>query len=167
MFWSTNYSKLSLLWILHWHFAATRVQMGPFWEKWVEKGGVREMRIFMYTPFPQVFRRGSAIKNTGETGRGVLQYDLYQDFFALGFPTLAHPHLPGGRKEKWTSARSFSTSACHSWVTVERGRPAGLIFLPLQRDFWMLCEDSRLHSAPSVCTKALLNAFGSPVIFKA
>lgn len=73
--------------------------MGHFWEKWDESGGVREMWIFLYTLFPQVFRRGSSIKDIGKAGGGVLLYDLDQDIFALGFPTLAHPHPAGAELE--------------------------------------------------------------------
>ena len=81
--------------MLPWHLTASRVQMDLFWEKWESSGDVREMWVFLYTPFPQVFRRGSSVKDTGKTRGGMLLYDLEQNIFALGFSTLAHLHPAG------------------------------------------------------------------------
>ena len=95
--------------MLPWHFTASRVQMDLFWEKWESSGDVREMWVFLYTPFPQVFRRGSSVKDTGKTRGGMLLYDLEQNIFALGFSTLAHLHPAGA--EQWNELQpgQFST----------------------------------------------------------
>ena len=88
------------------------------------------MWVCLHTLFPQVFRKGSSTKDTGKTGGGVLWYDLDQDSFALGFPTLAHPHPAGAEHRHELQPGHSASNACHSRVMVERGRPTGLVFPP-------------------------------------
>ena len=70
------------------------------------------------------------------------------------------------------SQASSAPKACYSQVMAVmavmamRERPTGLA-KACKEIIWMLPEDSRLHSAPRICTKAPLNAFSSLVIFKA
>lgn len=55
------------------------------------------MSISVHT-LPQVFRRGSSVKDTGKTQGGMFLYDLDQNTFALGFSTLAHLHPAGAEQ---------------------------------------------------------------------
>ena len=140
--------------------------MDLFWEKWESSGDVREM-YFCTHPSPRCSAGAAPLRTLARHEEECYCVTWTKTFLPLASLLWYIFPQQGLSSEMNFRLASSALKACHSQVMAGRKRPTGLVFLPCKEIIWMLPEDSRLHSAPRVCTKAPLNAFSSLVIFKA